>query len=390
MKRQKRLPESLLPACEGGWQVSGLSGELEELHGRLQPELRRRVGRMMGPSCGAEEIEQVLRVIWIKVAEVWPAAHQHGQGAEDRARCLAVHAAREMLERTDSQLTRAGRPQARPDALAEIPRAPALGVAVGRVKEEMARLLGRYDADSVDVEQTFYDLGFASADLVELRNRLADFTGQPVPAALVDRSSTPLALAWRISGHLAAGEADDAEQHGQFEAFYKDLHPRLRRYAGHLLGPGCRDDVDDVMQSVWIAVLGNWRRIRHMEYTEAYLFRITRNEALKLRQATARRYLCVPPTDDTRLAVLAELSGRTQTNDFDKVLDEEWVRQYVAEHVAPRLSQQQLTIVLLAAAGYGTDAIADALDVAPATVRVQRHRLRRKLGEVPCPHRPDQ
>lgn len=188
-----------------------------------------------------------------------------------------------------------------------------------------------------------------------------------------------MSVAHQLLERLIPAEDDFPRRTDQFDAFYRGFHPRLRRYANHLLGSGYNNDVDDVMQAVWIAVLGDWYRVRQMEYVEAYLFKVTRNESLRIRQATMRRYRYAPPTEDIRLVTSAEDSRRLQPDEADQVLEEEWLRRCIAEQIAPYLSRQQLAILRLAAAGHDNALIAETLGVAPTTIRVQRHRLRRKL-----------
>ncbi|MFJ9121273.1 RNA polymerase sigma factor [Streptomyces sp. NPDC102394] len=378
MKRQKKYPESLLPACEGRQQAFGLPNDMRELYEELHPLLCQQVRGYLGPSCSRDTAERVVRDIWAKAAETRLGRRQDDDAGKS-ARHAVSGAAREVLG--PLQQPTAPSAQAWFDNLIHSPSATQrFEIVVHRILEIVNSILGHPGA--VDAEQTFHDLGLLPEDLRTLREQCTQMTGLPISPSSATPSSTPLSLARHLLDRLMPAQDDTPEQVDQFEAFYHGFHPRLRRYASHILGPGYGNDVDDVMQTVWIAVLGNWGRIRQMAYVDAYLFKVTRHESLRIRQATLRRYSHVPPTDDAGLMRLAERRWWFQPDEFDHVLQEEWLRRCIADQIAPHLSRQQLAILLLAASGYDTDVIADVLGVTPATIRVQRSRLRRKLQTV--------
>jgi acyl transferase domain-containing protein/NADP-dependent 3-hydroxy acid dehydrogenase YdfG len=62
------------------------------------------------------------------------------------------------------------------------------------VRDSVAIVLGYTEPSTVDVTKTFKDLGFDSLTSVELRDRLAEATGLPLPSALLFNYPTPAAL----------------------------------------------------------------------------------------------------------------------------------------------------------------------------------------------------
>ncbi|MER5878475.1 sigma-70 family RNA polymerase sigma factor [Streptomyces sp. NPDC001910] len=383
MGHRSEHPERLLPAEEGRQQASGLPREMLELYQELQPRLRRQVRWHLGPAWESDDVEHVLQDAWEKAAEAWTSS-SHDHRARQCVRQAVGHAVLEALGRLQGQPPpsapgAAHSTQTPVCALHRLPSTLRLEAAVCWVLEVTSQILGQRQAAAMDPERSFHDLGLGTADVHQLREQLTHTTGLVLEPSSMSASSTPMSVAHHLLECLTTLESDQPREAGHFEAFYKDFHPQLRRYASGILGSGHSSDVDDVMQTVWIAVLGNWGRIRQMEYVEAYLFKITRNESLKIRQATIRRYRFASPTEDIRLMMFAEHNVRLQPDDFDQVLQEEWLSRCISEQIAPHLSRQQLAILLLAAAGHDNDLIADALGVAPATIRVQRYRLRSKL-----------
>ncbi|MYZ41183.1 MULTISPECIES: beta-ketoacyl reductase, partial [unclassified Streptomyces] len=67
-----------------------------------------------------------------------------------------------------------------------------------------AALLGHRDASGVDAERSFLELGFDSLVSVGLRNQLAEALGLRLPSSVVFDNETPVKLARRLHGELAA------------------------------------------------------------------------------------------------------------------------------------------------------------------------------------------
>ncbi len=104
--------------------------------------------------------------------------------------------------------------------LATLPEEERQPLALGRVRAEVATVLGHSSADSVDPDRSFQDLGFDSLSAVELRNRLATATGLRLPATIVfDYPSSAKLAAFLLAeaqlpdsaGEAAGGRSADAE-----------------------------------------------------------------------------------------------------------------------------------------------------------------------------------
>jgi RNA polymerase sigma-70 factor, ECF subfamily len=167
----------------------------------------------------------------------------------------------------------------------------------------------------------------------------------------------------------ALDTARNGEETG-FVALYRDLQPRLSRYATILVG---RDDADDVTAEAWLQITRDLQTFAGgLDAFRGWASTIVRNRAMDILRAGARRphtpsglygFAQEPAAQDTATAALETLSTDA------------------AVHLISTLPQTEAEAVLLrAVVGLDTATVAAVLGKRPGAVRVAAHRGLRRLA----------
>ena len=195
-----------------------------------------------------------------------------------------------------------------------------------------------------------------------------DRPGTDEVGGLVDVSSRPASIYGRTGRDLAAlVEGARAGDRGAFGELYARYTGMVHSIAlAHLAA----DDVDDVVQEVFLRALENIRELRDPAAFGGWLASITRNVARSARRAASR--LIQDETD------VAAAETQRHTEDARRAL--------AAIRSLPKAYRETLMMRLVQ--GMTGPEIADRTGLTPASVRVNLHRgmrlLRQRLEPVPA------
>jgi RNA polymerase sigma-70 factor, ECF subfamily len=154
-----------------------------------------------------------------------------------------------------------------------------------------------------------------------------------------------------------------------FAQLYRDLAPRLRRYAASLVG----DDADDVSGEAWLQIARDIRSFDgDLDGLRGWAARIVRNRAMDLLRYRARRPVSPTPIDD-----MFDRPGIEDTErDALTALDTHAAIALIAS--LPR--EQAEAVMLRAVVGLDSAAAGEVLGKSPTAVRVAAHRGLKRLG----------
>jgi RNA polymerase sigma-70 factor (ECF subfamily) len=199
-----------------------------------------------------------------------------------------------------------------------------------------------------------------------VRGSTVDTETRPTGSGAAGRPSGPTDLS-------AALRAARNGEEGGFVVLYRDLQPRLVRYATVLVG---RDDAEDVTAEAWLQIARDLPRFAGKpDDFRGWASTIVRNRAMDLLRAGARRRQ-VP-------SGLTELPSEPAAQDTATTALETLSTDAAVRLIA-RLPQTEAEAVLLrVVVGLDTAAVAAVLGKRPGAVRVAAHRgLRRLAGYV--------
>jgi len=160
-----------------------------------------------------------------------------------------------------------------------------------------------------------------------------------------------------------------------FEAIYRTLTPRLKRYARGLVG----QDADDVVAEAWLQIVrdlaefdGDWDAFR------GWTTRIVRNRAIDHIRSSTRRH--------RRAETLEVVLDKASTDDTEAAAAESISTAAAIELVATLPQDQAEAVLLRAVVGLDAKSAGDLLGKRAGAVRVSAHRglktLARRLDEA--------
>jgi RNA polymerase sigma-70 factor (ECF subfamily) len=168
----------------------------------------------------------------------------------------------------------------------------------------------------------------------------------------------------------ALGAARGGEE-ADFVALYRDLQPRLLRYATVLVG---RDAAEDVTAEAWLQITRDLHRfVGDLDRFRGWAATIVHHRAMDLCRANSRRPTVRPEPDEDRDEPVS--TGDTATSALDALATD------TALAVIAALPREQAQAVLLrAVVGLDARTAGEVLGKRAGTVRVAAHRGLRKLA----------
>jgi RNA polymerase sigma-70 factor (ECF subfamily) len=155
-----------------------------------------------------------------------------------------------------------------------------------------------------------------------------------------------------------------------FTQLYRDLAPRLRRYAASLVG----DDADDVASEAWLQIARDIRTFHgDLDGLRGWAARIVRNRAMDLLRYRARRPVSATPVD--------ELFDRPAPDDTECTVLTALGTAAAVTLIASLPPDQAEAVMLRAVVGLDSATAGAVLGKSPTAVRVAAHRGLKKLAQ---------
>lgn len=172
----------------------------------------------------------------------------------------------------------------------------------------------------------------------------------------------------RLGAALTAARAGDE---AGFVELYRDLQPRLLRYASALVG----NDAEDVTAETWLQIARDLPGFSgDVDGFRGWASAICRNRAMDAARARSRRPLL--PTD------IDVLAARPGPDDAAGRAFEAISTQYAVELIARLPPDQAEAVLLRAVVGLDATTAAEVLGKRPGAVRVAAHRGLRRLARI--------
>ena len=164
-----------------------------------------------------------------------------------------------------------------------------------------------------------------------------------------------------------------------FVVLYRDLQPRLLRYASALVGA----DAEDVTAETWLHVAKDLGRFSgDYDGFRGWVTTICRNRAMDSARARSRR-----PAQPAEPAELAELAGSagfgppSAPAEADRAVLDTLATRWALDQILALPQTEAEAVLLRAVVGLDVATAAQVLGKRPGTVRVAAHRGLRRLAE---------
>ena len=188
----------------GSWAGAGM--------GAAEPEtiqaMERRGVLSMEPALAIGALQQALeedRTLLTVTNTIWERFVPSFTAARPSPLLTGIPEARDALSDVDEPA--AGGESALAQRLAELPEDERDDAVVELVRAQTAAVLGHTGAEAIAVDQAFREQGFDSVAAVDMRERLKNATGLPIPASLVFDHPTPRAVAGFLLSKLVVADS---------------------------------------------------------------------------------------------------------------------------------------------------------------------------------------
>ena len=163
-----------------------------------------------------------------------------------------------------------------------------------------------------------------------------------------------------------------------FDRIHEAYRARIHRYLSRLVGPL---DAEDVTQLVFVRVSEALPAFRGESSLGTWLYRIARNAALDWRRSAARTEAVHQELAEGVTGPRDSARGE-ESPSVDEALIHREMQQCLHGVIAELPEAYRNVLALRELDGWHIDAIAEALGVSPATVKIRLHRARGRLRET--------